>query len=137
MTVHYEVTVQDYINFNLYHLKTSKSGKMLHMFMYRIAPLAFFVLLTLRLISLHINAAEEVPGRLFISIVLAAFAALMFCFFLKLMYSTLIKWLAKMQLKDGKSNDFIGKQTITLHDDFIEDANVQMTSRINYNHIRK
>ena len=136
MTIHYDVTEHDYINFNLYHLKTSKSGKMLHMFVYRIAPLIFFIIPILRIITLRANA-EEIPPRIIISFFVAVLGAVLYYVSLKLAYIPMLKWLAKAQLKDGNSNDFIGPQTITLHDDYVEDTNTHMTTRINYSAVEK
>ena len=135
MTIHYEVTVQDYVNFNLYHLEISKSGKIIRMLMI-LLPLSLFVMPFLRLISRRGNA-DEMLGHVIAVIIVAAVSSLTFYLFLRLTYTPLIKWQAKMQLKDGKANDFIGEQVLTLHDDYIEGTNAQMTSRINYSAIEK
>ena len=138
MTIHYEVTVQDYINFNLYHMETSKSGKRLHILMFRVAPLLFILISFARFITLRqrINAGE-ISTYLTGLIVITVMGVLVYFLFLKLIYTPSIKWYVKLALKDGKSNDFIGPQTITLHDDYIEDTNAHMTTRINYSSVEK
>ena len=136
MTVHYEVTEQDYVNFCLYHINASKSGKRLSMVMYRIIPFVFFLIPLVRLLS-NLSNLSEVLVPLLGSFFIAVIGALAFLVSVKLTRTPLIRLSAKMQLKDGKSNDFIGPQTITLHEDCIEDTNAQMATRINYSSIEK
>ena len=136
MTIHYEVTEQDYVNFCLYHINNSKSGKRLNMVMYRIIPFVFFLIPLVRLLS-NLANLSEVLIPLLGSFIIAAVGALAFLLSIRLTRTPIFKLFAKMQLKEGKSNDFIGKQTITLHDDCIEDANAHMSTRINYSSVEK
>ena len=135
MTIQYDVTEKDFINFNLYHWKTSKSGKKLSIFTLLLPLFMFVVMLwmTLRRAAVSEEIAAALPGH----IVVAAVLALIFFVLIKLSFRPALRMQAKMQLRDGKSNDFIGEQTIMLHDDFILDENKHMSSRINYSAVEK
>ena len=135
MTIHYYVTENDFINFNLYHWRTSKSGKKLRIFSLMLPLLMFGAMLwiTLRRAAVSEAIAAALAGH----IVVAAVLALILFLFIKLSLRPAIRLQAKMQLRDGKFNDFIGEQTITLHDDFFEDGNIRMMSRINYSTVEK
>ena len=135
MTIHYDVTEKDYINFNLYHWKTSKSGRRLNAFM-MLLPLFMFgamVWMTLR----RAAVSEEIAAALAGHIIVAAIMALVLFLLIKLTFRPAIRLQARMQLRDGKANDFIGEQTITLHDEHFEDGNMYMMSRISYSAVEK
>ena len=135
MTINYDVTEKDFINFNLYHWKTSKSGRKLNAFMMFLPffMFGFMVWMTLRRAAVSEEIAAALPGH----IVVAAVLALILFLLIKLTFRPTLRLQARMHLRDGKFNDFIGEQTITLHDDFFEDGNIRMMSRINYSAVEK
>lgn len=48
-----------------------------------------------------------------------------------------VRLLVKLMLRDGKRNDFIGKQTLTMHDEYIEDENSATSSQTKYTAVEK
>ena len=129
MTIHYKVSEKDYVNFNKNYLKNSKLNKLLNIF-YILIPILFF--LTYGLDVLRSTTSEEMITNIIASILAVLIFIIVMLVFNKLIFPFIIK----LSLKGGK-NDFIGKQTLTLYDDFMEDGNSQMTSRINYTSVEK
>jgi len=129
MKIDYTVTEKDFVHFNLYHVKNSKWGKWLF------APPFLLAIV----IIIHFLFRDNGFGILHTIIFIAMFAILMGILFMLMnpLFDWCMKWLVKMELKRGKHNDFIGPQTLTLQDEFLEDGNSHMTSQIKYSSIEK
>ena len=134
MTLKFTVTEQDYINFNLHHRKTSKTGKRGKIANILILIPAFFLGFWLA------NRIDDEPVDVYFFVFFGIMAAialpllfLLFTFLDKL----IVRWTAKSMLKDGKNNDFLGEQTVIFHEDCIEDINAHSQSRVPYTSIEK
>jgi len=130
MTIHTEVAKKDYVNFNLYHLKNAKSNKKIRIIVYTFG-LAIFVFMYV--FRNHYFWDSYVAG--FISQVILWSIIYLLIFYLPA--PLIVRLQVKMMLKDGKHNDFIGKQTITLCDDHLEKTNLNEASQIKYSSIEK
>jgi len=129
MKIDYTVTEKDFVHFNLYHTKNSKLAKW-----FILLPFLTALVIITRFIFRD-NGFDILHTILFI----ATSAILMGVLFMLInpLFDWSMKWLVKMELKGGKHNDFIGPQTLTLHDEFLEDGNSHMTSQIKYSSIEK
>lgn len=125
MTIEYDVTEQDYLNFNLYHAGHSRYSKN-QTFMLRYGAallmlLAFFVLYRGSMLAVAI-------GIVFVIMWIVLFPKY---------YEGLIKRSVKKMISEGKNNDFIGHQRLTLKDDCIEEATRDSTSATKYSAVEK
>lgn len=130
MTLHYDVSEKDYINFNLYDINHKIHGKIIKLLCCVGVPVIF-----LRFDILYLIQNVENIEWLF-PIVLVVIS-LLFVVGLHFLYTFLFKFLIKLALKSGKHNDFIGNQTLVLQDNCIEDINESMSSRITYSLVER
>lgn len=132
MTINYEVTEKDYIDFNMYHMKNSKEFKVGKIILFGLLLLVFAFSLWRGLQ----NRPDEILGHTVFIITFIIFVVVP-VLIVWLPFRPLAKWSVKLQLKGGRYNDFIGEQKMTLHDDYIEDANARIVSQIKYTTIEK
>ncbi|SHN52048.1 YcxB family protein [Desulfovibrio litoralis] len=122
MTIHYKVSEQDYINFNIDHYNNMKSQKNKR-FVYGVILLMFFFLFLPFLNDNSLSLVEIISSVFFL--------IAWFIFFPKII-NVFIRKSVREYIKNGKANDFIGNQTILLADDYIETLNATTQSRIQY-----
>ena len=136
MTINYDVSENDYINFNMYSYEQSGLMKKTNILTVIGSLLILFFAIRIGLRNPNVydtTSASNIIASIIVGIVLS----LLFIFTTKLTFKPITKWGIKTQLRDGKLNDFIGPQTVTLHNDFIEDGNVHMTTQIKYSAVEK
>lgn len=125
MTIEYQVTEQDYIHFNFYHCNHSKQAKQARWIL-RYVTAALFVLAFLILY-------QDRPSAYIVSIVMAGVWIALFPIY----YDNHIKRTVKKMIREGKNNDFIGPQKLTLKEDGIEEASPYSTSLIQYSAVER
>ncbi|PIC57148.1 hypothetical protein CSV80_10595 [Sporosarcina sp. P12(2017)] len=113
MEIHYELTEQDVIAFNLYHVKNSKVGKNSLQWQRYISPLIF--LLFAYFLTIFTDMAK---GPLFVTFGLTAI--LWVIFYPKYFYFHITRQVSKM-LKGGKNEGLVGEHFMKLNKTGIAD----------------
>lgn len=134
MQYDYIVTEQDYINFNRYHQRRSRAA--------RILRIVLFALLAVMVLPVLFGAAMDLPGRslgtrwivfLIMAAIVAGVIALAYLFVHRVLYGALIR----LQLRDGRHNDFLGPQTLIIYEDYMEARNATTDSRLRYDAVER
>ncbi len=126
----YEVTKEDIINFNLYHMENSETERKR-----RLREKVFFVLWTLFIyLIFNYNNISYQSFAIFIPVFL--FGALII-FLLKKYRFWLVKRQVNSLLNEGNNNGMIGIQTLEITDDFLIVTNQQETSNLNISKLNK
>ena len=116
MTIEYVVSEEDYINFNLYHRANSKQYLKSILWM-RIIGAIFIFIIFLLLINNLLNSGTYTHPIAIIGAIVGAIAWIV-VIPTSVMHSTRDQ--VKKFIAEGKNNDFIGPQKLTLHDNYIE-----------------
>ena len=118
MTVQYEVTEADYVNFNLYHEKATKIKRKAEALVFTLISAAVLCLLVMvdRLFGITVS----------IPLLLIRFGIAMLSTGLLLVFPIYFihKRDVKKYLRSGRHNDFIGKQTFLFHESTFEVKNI-------------
>ena len=124
MKLTYEVTIEDIINFNVYHHLNSETERKR-----RLREKVFFVLWTLLIYFIfNYNNISYKSFAIFIPVFL--FGA--FMIFLSKKYRIwLVKRQTKSLLNEGDNIGFIGNHTLEISDNILTFVNQQVTSQIN------
>lgn len=130
MNIEYDVSEQDYINFNLFHIKTSKKMRK----SIWAADLTIAAILILASVFLFFVFKDRVviPIYILVSLALIIFWVL---FFPK-WYELLLKRTIKKMIKRNESS-FTPHQTLTLKEDFIISKNSANKSNVEYDTIQR
>ena len=131
MELNYNVTKQDYVNFNIYHLNHSIIGKVFDVLLFLVFPAWIFIINIVD--AIEIKDTSERVGYIVSGVIIA----LLFAFVFRLVKKILFPAMIKLQLKSGKKNDFIGPQTLILQDEYMEDINPHISSKLPYQTIEK
>ena len=119
MTIKFNISEEDYVNFNIDHFHKIKPMKGSEFLLRFLLPLAMFILCVLMNVE-HL-----------ILLIVILYAIIWIGFFQKFMRrarkSSTLNFIRK-----GKANDFIGNQSVTLEDDAIEITNAVSLSKIKY-----
>ena len=125
MTIEYNVSEQDYLNFNLFHLNNSKQMKNTKLALKYGTVILCLVLL---LVLFWGQIAAQIAGGVVIIIWIAVFSKF---------WDYLAKQTVKKQINEGKANDFIGPQKLTLKDDCIEEVSINSTTTVQYTAVER
>jgi len=128
MKFDYTVTKKDIVKFNKYHIKNSLHGKIIYIFMCVIIPMYLYY-------SVMKDSVYKEEGILYY--ISAAIVIVIIGVILFFVMGVAVDISVRLSLMGGNHNDFIGKQTIVLYDDYIEESNANITSRINYTSVEK
>lgn len=128
----YEISEKDYINFKIYHMSNLKSTKIANIICFVFLSLFLFVEPFLTLLN---DPGVEHKWAAFIILLLAALTGSFVLVYL--LYKFSMKINLKKHLKSGKHNDFVGSQTIVLHDEFIEGFDKYSSSKASYAAVEK
>lgn len=110
MQLDYELTIEDIVNFNLYHFRNSKTFKNKRILFRWIIPIWVI------LVHVYLNFDQSNGTILLYNIPIFLFGALWYFFYNRLYFWRVGVNLNKM-LREGRNNGMIGKQKITLTDD--------------------
>lgn len=126
-TLEYELTAQDYIDFNLYHLKYSGKIKNLLFIQRFVMPLIYFVL------AFILARSTNVP--LWVWMIVSAAVYLLWVFvYPARMEKNLSKKLSKA-LKQEKNSKLLGRHSITLYGDGLTDTGNGGETRVKWSSI--
>ena len=124
MNIHYELTEEDYINFNLYHIKHSKMGKRSLLLQRIVTP--FLYIIVAYLFSM-IGNLPFLP--LFITFFIVS--ALWVIFYPKYFYR-LIARNAKKMIKEGKNDDLLGKHQLKMTEEGLVDTTANKETKVTW-----
>lgn len=127
LIIKYNVSEQDYINFNIDHFYNSEKMKSIRVLLKFMPIVSVFIIL-----YIIEGFAFLIPNI----VVTVIFAFLWIVLYPKVMTNSLSKTTLKF-IKEGKANDFIGQQSIELTEDYIEDSNSSIVSKIKYSTVER
>lgn len=129
MKIHYNLVAEDYIHFNLFHIKHSKTSlKSLHLQRY-VSPV-FFIL---------VSIVFSIMGDLHFLSTLIPFLVLSILwviFYPKLFYRHVRKNVQKM-FKEGKNEALLGEHTMILMDEGFVESNSSGESKVKWSGIQE
>jgi len=114
MNIHYELTEEDYINFNLYHIKHSKMGKRSLLLQRIVSPFIF-------IIGAYLYSVIGNLPFLPLFITFAVMSILWVIFYPKYFYG-LIARNAKKMIKEGKNDDLLGNHQLEMTEEGLVDT---------------
>lgn len=124
MNIQYELTEEDYINFNLYHIKNSKTGKRALMLQRFLSPLFFII------VSYVYSMIGNMPFLpLFITFFILSI--LWIVFYPKYFYRLITRNVRKM-IKEGKNEGLIGQHQLKLSEERLVDTSSNKETTITW-----
>ena len=129
MRLDYELTKQDYIDFNIYHIKNSDTIKR-SMLLQRYVMAALYLILPFLVASV-----TDIPlWYWFIAFVIAA--VLWVAFYPRYFMSTTVKRISKM-LEEGNNKDMLGQHSISLDDEGFRETSLNGESKVSWSGVEK
>jgi hypothetical protein len=127
MEIQYNLTEEDYIHFNLYHVKNSKTGKQALTWQRFLSPLFFII------IAYIYSAISDMPFLpLFITFFIMGI--LWIVFYPKYFYN-LITRNAKKMIKEGKNEGLLGEHCMKMTEEGIVDTSSQRETKVTWSGI--
>ena len=124
MEIYYELTEEDYINFNLYHIKNSETAKRALALQRFISPLFFII------ISYIYSLISDIPFLpLFITFLIMSF--LWVIFYPKYFYGHIARNTKKM-IKEGKNDGLIGNHQLKLTEEGLMDTSSNKETKVTW-----
>lgn len=125
MTIEYEVTEQNYLDFNHDHYKNIKSLR------------AYQTFLRLSIPALMFSQLFLYPVNTLKILMLSVGISLLWIVFEPRFFKILTERSARRMLKSGKANDFIGEQKLTLAENCIESYGNGVSSNVDYANVEQ
>jgi hypothetical protein len=129
MRLEYELTKQDYIDFNIYYIKNSDTLKR-SLIIQRYVMAVFFLI-----IPFAIYRVTDIPLWYWLAVFFVV-AVLWVIFYPKYFMSATIKRISKL-VDEGKNKDMLGKHIITVNEEGIKEESKNGDSRINWDGVEK
>ncbi len=127
MEINYNLTEEDYIHFNLYHVKNSKTGKQALTWQQFLSPLFFII------IAYIYSMISDMPFLpLFITFFIMSI--LWIVFYPKYFYN-LITRNAKKMIKEGKNEGLLGEHSMKMTEEGIVDTSLQRETKVTWSGI--
>ena len=123
------VSEEDYLNFNLYHSYHSKQAKYIRLFSRYVCAVIFLLF--------YYTLALRNNNLLVYNIIIGLIIPVLWVILFPKYYDNRVKKITKKHISEGKNNDFIGMQRLTLNDDSIEEVSVNSIINTKYNAIEK
>ena len=127
MKITYELTENDYLHFNLFHIKNSSTGQKALGIQRILSPIMFVIIAGL------FSTITDTPFFIMF-IPMFIIAILWFFFYPKYFYNSIIRQSKKM-IKEGKNNGLLGEHTMTLTDEGISDLNQKGETKVKWSGI--
>ncbi|WP_438297560.1 YcxB family protein [Sporosarcina sp. FA15] len=124
MEIHYKLTEEDYIHFNLYHIKNSKTGKRALALQRFITPL-FFIIIS------YIYSLISDMSFLPLFIIFLVTSILWVMFYPKYFYG-LIARNAKKMIKEGNNDGLIGNHQLKLMEEGLMDTSSNKETKVTW-----
>lgn len=126
MELHYSISENDYIQFNIFHYENSKTTKRLRLFLGILVPLLFVLLGFIMVKRLD-----------FFPFLLAVIFALVWFGSGGKTYKKILSFNIKKLMQEGKSNEFIGERTLSLLEEKILTVETYHTTESSYDSIQR
>lgn len=124
MNISYELTEEDYIHFNLFHIKNSRVGKRSLLLQRALSP---FIFILFAFVYAKIAQLAFLP--LFLTF--AVISLLWIIFYPKYFYG-LISRNAKKMIKEGKNDDLLGHHQLQLSEDGLIDTTAHKETKASW-----
>jgi hypothetical protein len=124
LTIQFEITEKDYINFNIDHY-------------YRTNVIRIFDLAVRFVLPVLVSVFYMRNGITLQSIIASSIFAVIWVALYPTLNKTLIHGIVLLYLRSGKNNDFIGSQEIKLLDTYIEESNADCLTQIQYTSVER
>ncbi|MFJ5717779.1 YcxB family protein [Neobacillus sp. NPDC093127] len=129
MEINYHLTEDDYLNFNLYHVKNSKAAMRTLNIQRFLMPIFFIAAAYL------FSTIDDVPF-LWMLVPFIIVSILWFIFYPKYFYNHVARGTRKM-IKEGKNEGLLGDHTMRLSDEGIVDSNSNGETKVNWSGIHE
>lgn len=130
MDIKFSLTLNDYIDFNLYHMKHSKSMKRDFIILKYIVPV---ILLICSFILYHLSGSGD-NIRVYFYIVFGT--AIYMVIFPRIYVNQIRKGIIKI-VNEGNTEDLFGEQTISLKENYLENNTVGGCEQVKYDSIKR
>ena len=127
MEKYYNLTEEDYINFNLYHIKNSETGKRALVLQRFLAPL-FFIIIS------YIYSLISVMPFLPLFLTFLVTSILWIIFYPKYFYSLIARNARKM-IKEGKNDGLLGNHQLKLTEEGLVDTSSNRETKVTWSGI--
>ncbi len=124
MEIYYELTEDDYIKFNLYHIKNSKTGKQALALQRFLTPL-FFIIIS------YVYSMISNKSFLPLFITFLVMSILWVIFYPKYFYG-LIARNAKKMIKEGKNDGLLGNHQLKLTEEGLVDTSSNKETKVTW-----
>ena len=127
MEIKYNLTEEDYLNFNMYHIKNSKTGKKALNLQRFSSPIIFLIF------SYVFSIISDIPLLISFSTFLVM-GILWIIFYPKHYYRHIIRNTKKF-IKEGKNDGLLGDHTMTMTDEGIVDISSNRETKVSWSGI--
>jgi hypothetical protein len=117
MKIEYNLSKEDWINFNMYHSRNSKTNKMWILTLRLFIFVMLLILNGLVLFSFFFTSKEFGLLEIAFPIVVDS-VGILYIIFLQKLASSRVRRVIKKMIEEGK-NEFLGKQSIEINDEFL------------------
>jgi hypothetical protein len=128
MELKYNLTENDYLNFNIYHMKNSKSANK------ALTIQRIFTPITLLLFGYVLTLISDIPLVISLPIFLLS-GVLWYIFFPKYFYSHVVKQVRKMT-REGRNDDLLGEHTLHISDEGLVDVTKNGETKVTWSGIK-
>jgi hypothetical protein len=125
MKINYELTKDDYIQYNIFHLSYSKTAKNAMLLQRFLVPIMFMLL------SFLFSRVSEIP--LWLWLVCFSIASIVWVIAYPKYIRSIIRKRASKMLNEGRNTGMLGKQSIELTEDGIVKTNESSESKSKWN----
>lgn len=127
MEIHYHLTEEDYLNFNLFHVKNSKTAIRALNVQRILLPIVFIIA------GFLLSKFGDIPFLPAI-IIYSIIAILCFIFYPKYFYGH-VNRISKKMIKEGKNDGLLGDHVMRMTDEGIVDSTVNGETKVNWSGI--
>lgn len=128
MQIKYSLTEEDYLNFNLFHMKNSNTAKKALKVQRYLIPIVYMVVAYV--------FARVLDGSYILSFsIFGIMGILWIIFYPKYHYNFVLRQVKKM-IKEGKNEGLLGEHLMTISEDGIHDANPQGETKVSWSGIQ-
>lgn len=128
MEIKNHITEEDFLNFNLFHMKNSKTARRALNIQRFLTPICFLFF------AYFISEVTDISFLLAFSIFLIA-SILWVLFFPKYFYSHVIRHVKKM-IKEGKNEGLLGDHTLVMTEEGVVDSTLNGETKVNWSGIK-
>ena len=124
MEINYNLTEKDYINFNLYHIKKSETGKKALNMQRFLSPVLF-------IISAYIISIFSEISIILVHIIFLIISIIWVIYYPKYFYGLITRNVKKM-IKEGKNDGLLGDHHLIMTDEGIVDTSSNRETKVSW-----